>query len=422
MSNNKKVSVLLVAFVINLLSNSSIIRKINGETQYKLSSIDLIALREIKNSLTEIPTSSTSEFFGSWDFNTPEPCSTFAGIICTSTTNPIRRVISLTLGTGLSESPGLAGSLSPSISKLTQLTQLVLFTGIVTGPIPPLLGTLKKLRVISLTHNRLTGPIPPSICSLPELHTLDLSSNLLTGPIPDCLSRLRELRVMVLASNRLTGQLPGQLPGGLLHLDLKTNALSGILPNQMPSSLRYLSASGNYLTGPLNGLQSLSQLVYLDLSMNLFSGPIPSSLFHPCSLTTMLLQRNNLTGGVPSPPSCYYPSGSSIDLSHNTLTGELNSIFAGVESLFLNNNQFRGVVPKEYAASLAKGTTTTLYLQHNYFTGFSLDSGVAFPDSISLCLSYNCFQPLQLGFAACPSSAGQQLTRPAFQCSAFNHV
>jgi Leucine-rich repeat (LRR) protein len=147
----------------------------------KLSAQDLNALKTIKASLTDI--SAASAFFSTWDFASPDPCSSFSGLTCSLISSSLR-VTALSLGTGLSGSLGLAGSLSPSLSQLTQLTQLFLFPGLVTGPIPSQLAWLTTLRVISLTNNRLTGPVPTSLAALTNLHTLDLSYNQLTGSIP----------------------------------------------------------------------------------------------------------------------------------------------------------------------------------------------------------------------------------------------
>lgn len=389
--------------------------------QLQLNTLDIAALLAIKNTLTDVP---GTHFFSTWDFASPRPCSAFAGVICSlddSSPNPTLRVTSLILGTGLSDSPGLAGSLSASLSNLTQLTQLVLYAGLVTGPIPPQLGNLINLRVLSLTNNRLTGPIPASLSSLHNLHNLDLSFNQLSGSIPPGIAHLDQLKVLILASNMLSGELP-KFPASqeLFHIDVKRNKIWGRLPSSMPVSVRYLSVSENRMWGPINGLESLSELVYLDLSMNQFSGPIPKSLFHS-RLNSMLLQRNNFSGGVPTDASSTsYAQGSIVDLSHNLLTGELSPILAGVETLFLNNNRLIGRVPDEYVNSISRGDTKTLYLQHNYISDFPMQSGLALPDSVSLCLSYNCMVP-PVGLAACPASAGGQLSRPAYECSVYNN-
>ncbi|KAL2482170.1 Leucine-rich repeat (LRR) family protein [Forsythia ovata] len=415
----KKCFLLLLALVLYLIHSQST----NAQSQNKISPIDLDALLQIKNTLVDIAISTSPHFFSSWDFDSSDPCSSFAGVTCSSSEQS-RRVYSLVLGTGLSDSPGLTGTLSPSIVNLTELTQLVLFAGIVTGPIPLQLGSLKKLRVISLTNNRLTGAIPESIFTLPDLHTLDLSHNQLSGTIPVTLFALNQLKVLVLASNRISGQLPSGFPQQLLHLDFSQNNISGMLPQWMPSSLRYLSASQNRMWGALNCLELISELVYLDLSMNHFSGGLPASLFQP-KLNSMLLQRNNLSGGLPPLPPYLYGPGSIIDLSHNFLTGELTQVLVGVESLFLNNNQLTGTVPKEYFESVSLGRTKTLYLQHNYITGYptaAVSSSSLPRDTVAVCLSYNCMVvPAVVGLMECPGGVGGQISRPAYQCSAFHN-
>ncbi|CAI9787108.1 unnamed protein product [Fraxinus pennsylvanica] len=414
----KKCSLLMLAFVLYLIHCRSTI----AQVQNNISAIDLEALHQIKNTLIDIRTTTSLHFFSSWDFDSGDPCLSFAGVTCSSSEQP-RRVESLVLGTGLSDSPGLAGTLSPFIANLTELSQLVLFAGIVTGTIPSQLGSLRKLRVLSLTNNHLTGTIPASIFALPDLHTVDFSHNYLSGTIPPTISASTQLKVLLLADNKISGQLPRGFPQQLLHLDFSQNNISSMLPPRMPASLRYLSASQNRMWGPLNCLESIPELVYLDLSMNNFSGGLPTSLFQP-KLTSMLLQRNNLSGGLPPLSPYPYGPGSIIDLSHNFLTGEITGVLVGVESLFLNNNQLTGTVPKEYFGSLSAGKTKTLYLQHNYITGFQTAAGSSWPpwDSVAVCLSYNCMEvPVVVGKMACPSSIGEQISRPAYQCSAFHN-
>ncbi|KAM7262990.1 hypothetical protein ACFE04_000673 [Oxalis oulophora] len=400
------------------------------QAQNKINPVDFAALSAIKTSLRDIR---GTNFLSTWDFTSPDPCSTFSGVTCS-----FDRVTTLSLGTGLTGSLGLAGSLSPCIANLTELTQLILFPGLVAGVVPFQLGQLSNLRVLSLTNNRLTGPIPSSLSSLRNLHTLDLSFNQLFGSIPTGLTELPELKILILSSNRLSGELPNSTEWTqLLHLDIKENELEGELPPTLPSSLRYLSLSRNRkMWGPLNVLEKLMNLVFLDLSMNMFNGTIPSSLFRP-SLSSMFLQRNNLSGGLP--PSLIvgptftligdggfvtsYGEGSIVDLSHNGLSGELTDVLADVETLFFNNNRLTGTVPKAYIDGVSDGKTKTLYLQHNFLTGFPLDNGVELPDTVSLCLSYNCImKPPVGGLTGCPASAGWQISRPTSQCSVFTHA
>lgn len=396
---------------------------ISPTTQQQLAAGDLNALHQIMDTLTDVK---NGGFFSTWNFSSPEnPCSSFAGVTC-SVVNDKLRVTALLLGNGFSDSPGLAGTISAiGIYDLTELTQLILYPGIVTGFIPSQLGRrLKNLRVVSLTNNRLTGTIPETISELQNLHTLDLSHNKLTGVIPPTLaSALPELKVLVLAYNNLAGEIPEfSDESQLIHLDFRNNMLSGTLPATMPATLRYLSLSSNGLWGPLNSLPS-SNLVYLDLSMNKFSGPIPDSFFSS-SLSSMYLQRNNLSGELP-PPSPFFESygpASIVDLSHNFLSGDIPNFLESVETLFLNNNHFTGKVPEEYVRNVFAGAMRTLYLQHNYISSFPVENprDMVLPDGVALCLSYNCMVPPTVGLAACPASAGGAFSRPFRQCSVFN--
>ncbi|XP_022976787.1 probable inactive leucine-rich repeat receptor kinase XIAO [Cucurbita maxima] len=403
-----------LSFLLLLLLSLS---PLSLQFQANIAAADLQALKAIRNSLTDIPlrrSPSGAGFFSTWDFSSSDPCS-FTGVVC-----DLGRVTILSLGTGRYDSPGLAGSLPPAISDLSELTQLILFPGIVTGPIPPQLGRLRNLRVLSLTNNRLTGEIPATLFALLHLHTLDISHNQLSGIIPATLTKLPELKILILSSNQFSGEIPVDISSPLLHLDLKSNKLNGTLP-ALPSSIRYLSLSENSLWGPLrNGLDSLSELVYLDLSVNRFNGPIPFSLFSHPSLSSLLLQRNSFSGVVPPPSSdstssVMFGAGSVVDLSHNNLTGEMPAIFAGAETLFLNNNRFTGPVPAEYVNSVSSGSTTTLYLQHNFISEFPLEPGTVLPDTAALCLSYNCMDP-PVTVQSCPASAGAPLSRPPWQC------
>ncbi|XP_010916143.1 receptor-like protein kinase BRI1-like 3 [Elaeis guineensis] len=411
-------SLLHILLLLLLLSHPS-----EQQQTSSLSPSDKAALFDIRSNLRDLP---GSNFFSTWDFAS-DPCATFAGVICSPDDEQgtqSLRVSVLTLGTGLADSPGLTGILSPSLANLTALTDLVVYAGRIYGPIPPNIGTrLRRLRLVSISNNPICGPIPVSLAGLPDLHTLDLGHNKLQGPIPTplLLPSSPNLKVLILAAN---GGLSGELPPGistaqLLHLDLRGNYLTGALP-RLPSTLRYLSASDNALSGTLDNAfaAQLPDLAFLDLSMNAFTGPIPPALFALPRLSSILLQRNNLSGplAVPPPGGEAPPSWAVVDLSHNVLTGEVPAALAAAGSLFLNNNRLTGAVPKEVARSVYVGSMTTLYAQHNYLTSFPAQP-LPLPDSVALCLSYNCMSLTSAAAAGCPGSAGTQPSRPSYQCS-----
>ncbi|XP_010926213.1 uncharacterized protein [Elaeis guineensis] len=407
-------STLLHVFLLLLLLLQS--HPSQQQQSSSLSPTDKAALLDVRSNLRDLP---GSNFFSTWDF-TDDPCATFAGVVCSPDDqhgNQSLRISVLTLGTGL------AGSLSPSLANLTALTDLVVNPGRISGPIPPDIGArLRRLRCVSISNNLISGSIPVSLAGLPDLHTLDLGQNKLRGPIPPLLllPSSPSLKVLILAAN---GGLNGEVPPGisaaqLLHLDLRGNSLTGALP-PLPSTLRYLSASANALSGPLDAAfaKPLPDLAFLDLSMNAFTGRVPPAIFALPRLSSLLIQRNNLSGPLAVPRRGEAsPSWAVVDLSHNRLSGEFPAALAAAESLYLNNNQLTGAVPEEVARSLYMGSMATLYAQHNYLTSFPAPP-LPLPDSVALCLSHNCMSLPSAATIGCPASAGTPPSRPPWQCS-----
>ncbi|XP_051200149.1 uncharacterized protein [Lolium perenne] len=389
---------------------------------------DAAALRDVRASLRDLP---GSRFFDSWDdAAAATPCA-YAGVVCApddeDPSGTLLRVSVLTLGTGLSDSPGLAGTLPASLASLAALTDLVLYPGRVGGSIPPDLGAgLRRLRLLSLSGNRLTGPVPDSLAGLPDLHTLDLGSNRLEGAVPSglLLPSSPSLKVLILASNAgLSGQIPAQFSASqLFHVDLSRCSIAGTLP-PLPPTLRYFSVAANSMDGALDeafstASQAPADLAFLDLSMNDFSGAIPPQLFALPSASSLLLSRNNFTGAlsVPATPASATPPWAVVDVSHNAISGEVPEALAAAGTLYVNNNKISGEVPDAVARSVFAGRMTTFYAQHNFLTGFPVPSR-PLPDSAALCLSYNCMDlPSASAADGCPTIGGPLEARPADQC------
>jgi Leucine-rich repeat (LRR) protein len=139
------------------------------------------------------------------------------------------------------------------------VSQLNLFSNLLSGSIPPELGNLVNLQVLDLDTNQLSGNIPPQLGNLANLQFFDLDTNQLSGNIPPQLGNLANLQFFDLDTNLLSGNVLPQL-GNLANLDvfdLDTNLLSGSVPPEL---------------GNLIHLQALY------LGHNLLSGPLPSSL------------------------------------------------------------------------------------------------------------------------------------------------
>ncbi|KAL3849818.1 hypothetical protein ACJIZ3_011700 [Penstemon smallii] len=363
---------------------------------------DFLALQSIRRSLSDLP---GSNFFASWDF-TSEPCN-FSGVYCDE-----NRVIALNLGDPRAGSPGLTGRIDPAIGKLTALAELTIVPGRIYGSLPHTLSQLNYLRFLGISQNFISGAIPANLGNLRGLQTLDLSFNQLGGSIPFSIGTLPALSNLILCNNRFTGSVPVFVSQTLTRLDLKHNNLSGSIPPLgLPPSLQYLSLSSNRLTGSVDlVLSRLNQLNYVDLSMNQFTGCLPSNLFS-FPISNLQLQRNQFSGPVQPVDQVTIPI---IDLSFNRLSGSISPMFSTVQNLYLNNNRFSGQVPGSFVDRLLAANIQILYLQHNYLTGIEINPTVEIPVSTSLCLQYNCMVlPVQ---APCPLKAGQQKTRPTDQC------
>ncbi|KAE8689110.1 Transducin family protein / WD-40 repeat family protein isoform 1 [Hibiscus syriacus] len=368
-----------------------------------LDPLDFLALQSIRKSLHDLP---GSTFFASWDF-TSEPCN-FAGVYCDSD-----RVVALNLGDLRAGSPGLTGKIDVAIGKLSALAEFSIVPGRIYGPLPPSISHLKKLRFLAISRNFISRNISATLGQLISLKTLDLSYNQLTGEIPRSIGTLPELSNVILCHNHLSGSVPPFLSRVLTRLDLKHNALTGSLaPDSLPPSLQSLSLSWNQLSGPVDRLLSrLDQLSFLDLSLNKFTGPIPCRLFS-FPITNLQLERNLFSGSVQPADQVTI---STVDLSHNRLSGQISPMFSTVQNLYLNNNRFTGKVPAGIVGRLLSGNIQILYLQHNYLTGMEIKSADEIPISSSLCLQYNCMVPLVQ--TPCPFKAGNEKTRPTAQCN-----
>jgi|UniRef100_A0A2N9H0T2 serine/threonine protein kinase len=151
------------------------------------------ALIDIKNSLGD-----PHSVLDNWDETAVDPCS-WTMITC----SPDGLVIGL--GT---PSQNLSGTLSPSISNLTNLQIVLLQNNNISGPIPSELGRLPKLHTLDLSSNNFTGQLPSTLSHLKSLHYLRLNNNSLTGAIPTALANMTQLSFLDLSYNNLSGPVP----------------------------------------------------------------------------------------------------------------------------------------------------------------------------------------------------------------------
>ncbi|KAK4782349.1 hypothetical protein SAY86_016451 [Trapa natans] len=245
----------------------------------------------------------------------------------------------------------LTGPIPGRIFGLRNLTKLMLLSNNLSGFIPPDVGNCTALYRLRLNKNNLGGTVPLEIGSLESLNFLDLSENQFIGNIPLSISGCRSLEFIDLHSNGLTGRIPSKLPRSLQFVDLSENSLTGELPPDIGAmtELIKLSLSKNRLSGRIPGeeIAACTRLQMLDLGGNEFSGEIPGQIgLIPSLGISVNLSFNKFSGAIPAEFS-KLTKLAVLDLSHNELSDNLDSLASLVNlvSLNISFNNFSGEVP-----------------------------------------------------------------------------
>ncbi|KAL7590099.1 hypothetical protein Lser_V15G36027 [Lactuca serriola] len=270
------------------------------------------------------------------------------------------------------------------------------------------INTLPSLQELHLASCGLTQfPSEPTRVSFTSLMVLDLSNNFFEGLLPGWVFSLRKLTMLDLTRCFIRGVNLGSQGGFDNMLSLRTLLVStntfvntSSLLNGLSSlrNLRFLDVSGCHISDPILGkLQNMSHIVHLDLSYNYIVEEIPKSFSSLCNMTTLDLQSNHFSGDVSellerfceceSPKlelialSRNYLTGrlpeklgrlknlASIDIGYNMLTGILPRSLGNLstlENLDLRYNRLNGSLPE----SIGKlGKLSNLILDHNSLTG-----------------------------------------------------
>ncbi|KAL8540234.1 hypothetical protein ACS0TY_001714 [Phlomoides rotata] len=282
------------------------------------------------------------------------------------------------------------GTIPSTLGNLSSLVELYLSDNNLTGIIPSSLGQLFGLSVLDLSRNRLTGSIPATFDTLGNLTLLDMSVNFLSEEIPPGFGNLSGLQFLNLSWNSLSSLVPSELGylSSLVELDLGFNSLSGSVPLDLRGlrSLRRMVVGNNFLTGPLpvNLFSSLTQLQFVVLSHNGFSGEIPDVLWSIPSLQFLDLSVNNFTGLLPNVSPIANASVALFNISQNLLYGNLTPVIGRLGFIDLSGNYFEGPVPV-YArgnTSLSRNCLRDVASQRNATdcSSFYADRNLSFDD------------------------------------------
>ncbi|XP_074282426.1 receptor-like protein EIX2 [Silene latifolia] len=297
-------------------------------------------------------------------------------------------------------SSSIGGLVPYELGNLTNLLVLYLYENNLSGAIPASLGKLSNLKSLDISDNNLSGEILTVIRKLHKLQFLDITSNSLNGRVlsEPHFANLSSLKVLYMANTMLTlslssdwvppfqlrsfsasninGQLPPwlQTQKNLSQLFLPNANISGPMPSWFHTmqQLDFVHLSNNNLSGSpifpirchfmLLSNNSLSgeflsdgsktgvyrEAGYLDLSDNLFSGPILEGLTHIMpNLIALFLYNNQINGQIPN-SFCQLTSLNFLDIHNNSLSGNIPNCFANSTSLtfvFLSYNKLKGHIP-----------------------------------------------------------------------------
>ncbi|CAB9515216.1 Leucine Rich Repeat [Seminavis robusta] len=272
-------------------------------------------------------------------------------------------------------------SLQLELGRLRRLEELRISGGELFGTLPTELGNLRNLTTLSFSSGNFSGSIPTEILQLSNLKTvsilecplLDMTSFLpevdgnlhnldtltLIGrkpgkftSIPSDIGELTDLATLLLQDFQLNGTIPSEI--GLLTnvntLVLMRNYITGTLPEELSKmpQLKVLVISSNQLEGrPLEQdvLPQLTQLQWLRIDDNLFSGSIATEIGLWSSLEKLELQNTQISGTLPT-ELLLLDNLTSLVVMNTSLTG---SIPDGLCDVILSPHEMKSFGGNDYA-------------------------------------------------------------------------
>uniref|UniRef100_A0A0E0CDW7 non-specific serine/threonine protein kinase n=1 Tax=Oryza meridionalis TaxID=40149 RepID=A0A0E0CDW7_9ORYZ len=202
------------------------------------------------------------------------------------------------------------------IAGFASIEVLVIANGELHGAIPAWLAGLSKLKVLDLSWNHLAGPIPPWLGELDRLFYLDVSNNSLHGEIPLELARMPAL----MAGGDGSGEAHVQNFPFFIRPNSSARGRQYNQVSRFPPSL--VLARNNLTGGVPAALGGLTRVHVVDLSWNALSGPIPPELSGMSSVESLDVSHNALSGAIP-PSLARLSFLSHFDVAYNNLSGEV---------------------------------------------------------------------------------------------------
>ncbi|XP_058729115.1 receptor-like protein 7 [Vicia villosa] len=251
---------------------------------------------------------------------------------------------------------GLSGPLDSSLTKLVNLSIIVLDWNNFSSSVPETFANFKNLTTLSLSSCGLIGTFPQKIFQIETLSIIDLSFNYdLHGLFLNSLSNLTHLTSLGLSHNNLSGEFPSSLftLPSLELIDLSFNRLNGSLELDKFLKLKNLTTldlSYNNISIDVNvadvDLSLIPKFRYLSLAscnLKLF----PSFLINQSTMFSLDLSNNQIQGKIPN-WIWKLQDLISLNISHNFLSsfdGSLQNLTSVLKILDLHNNKLQGTIP-----------------------------------------------------------------------------
>ncbi|KAF9612546.1 hypothetical protein IFM89_001413 [Coptis chinensis] len=225
---------------------------------------------------------------------------------------------------------GLSGVIpETTVGKLSMLRTLDLSNNKITGLSSDFWSLGTSLKYLNLSCNQISGSVPSNIGNFGVLERLDLSFNNLYGDIPASISSLLSLQHLGLRGNGFAGNIPDGILNcqNLVSIDLSLNQLNGTVPDGFGaalSKLKSLDLAGNEIRGRSSDFSVLKSMTYLNISNNLFQGPLTGVFLEP--LEVIDLSRNQFQGHI---SQVHFNSSFSwsrlvyLDVSENQISGRM---------------------------------------------------------------------------------------------------
>jgi len=227
---------------------------------------------------------------------------------------------------------------------------------------------------------------------LDQATTFDFGGNNAVGTLIPEIILLENLSSLLGASNKIEGNIPeGLFPGSLAYVDLSSNLLTGPVPTTVGDSteLIELNLSNNDLSGLLSTkIGGAANLAKLDLSSNGIEGEIPVELYDLTSLTELDISSNEFEGTIPVEIG-QLTLLTALTLGKNKFTGDIQTEIGeltNLELLSIEDVDIAGRFPREFA-SLTK--LVELVIKNTNVAGNIESDFGALPDLVTFDLSGN---------------------------------